>query len=144
MQTSVKIPLAVGAGYLLGRRHKMRWALAIAVGTATGGLGGLTSRAVKSGTKRLAATDSVAKFAPDLGQLADAFKGDLAGAGKAAARAAVNNRIDSVTGSLHDRTQALLLQADGADTADDDAEDRGSDDDPGRAGRHATGCPGTS
>jgi hypothetical protein len=41
MKCGTQAALAVGAGYLLGRRRKMRLAAMVAAGAATGGLGGL-------------------------------------------------------------------------------------------------------
>src|SRR5262249_53750666 len=49
----------------------------------------------------------VQKMAPQLGELADTVRGDLVAAGKAAATAAVSNRGDALTDSIHDRAQHL-------------------------------------
>ncbi len=44
---------------------------------------------------------------PQLGGVASAVRGELLNAGKAAATAVVNNRIESLSESLHQRTEAL-------------------------------------
>src|SRR5262249_43987357 len=70
-------------------------------GTTVGGL------ALKRGMKMLGSTDAIQKMAPQLGELADTVKGDLVAAGKAAATAAVSNRGDALTDSIHDRAEHL-------------------------------------
>jgi hypothetical protein len=127
MDNTMKTALAVGIGYMLGRKRKMRLALMIATGAATGGFGGAASRMLRSGGKRLASADALGKLSPELGHVTDAVKGDLVDAGKAAARAAINNRIESISGSLHSRTQALL-EAGQAAGRDQDADDLDSED----------------
>lgn len=116
MRNGMKAGLAIGVGYLLGRRRKMRLAAMLAAGAATGGFGGAAGRMLKSGGKKLAESGSLGQLSPELGKVTDALKGELVGAGKAAASAAISNRIESLTGSLHDRTQSLL-QADEPDDA---------------------------
>lgn len=111
MGNSVKVALALGIGYFLGRSHKTRLALILAVGAATGGFGGVAKRMVTSGSKRLAASDTLGKLSPEFGNVVDSLKGDLADAGKAAAKAALSNRLDAVAESIHDRTEALRGQA---------------------------------
>jgi hypothetical protein len=105
MKCSTQAALAIGAGYLLGRRRKMRLAAMLAAGAATGGLGSLGGKALQRGIKMLGSTEALGKFAPQLGELADTVRGDLIDAGKAAATAAVNNRIESLTDSLHERAE---------------------------------------
>lgn len=107
MAKSWKVALALGVGYFLGRTHKTRLALFLAAGAATGGFGGAARRVVTSGGKRLAASESLGKLSPDFGQVVDSLKGDLADAGKAAAKAAISSKLDAVADSLHDRTEAL-------------------------------------
>ncbi|WP_431683166.1 hypothetical protein [Kitasatospora sp. KL5] len=88
---------AVGAGYLLGRRHKARWAMALA-GMAAG--------------KRLTADPAallggLLESSPQLRQPAGNVRGELAGAGRKAAVAAAGNRVDVLTDSLQRRTESL-------------------------------------
>jgi hypothetical protein len=107
MKCSTQAALAIGAGYLLGRRRKMRLAAMLAAGAATGGLGSLGGKALQRGIKMLGSTEALGKFAPQLGELADTVRGDLIDAGKAAATAAVSNRIESLTDSLHERAEIV-------------------------------------
>ena len=114
---------AIGVGYVLGRRKKLRTATMLAAATAVGGttVGGI---ALKRGMKMLGSTDALQKVAPQLGELADMVRGDLVAAGKAAATAAVSNRMDALTDSLHDRAERLrnpeAAVAEGADRGDQD------------------------
>src|SRR6185437_7680304 len=98
MDNTMKTALAVGIGYMLGRKRKMRLAMMIAAGAATGGFGGAAGRMLKSSGKRFASNEALSGLSPQLGQITGALKGDLANAGKAAAKAAINNRIESVAG----------------------------------------------
>jgi hypothetical protein len=99
--------MALGVGYVLGRRRKMRMATMLAVATAAGGVGSLGSAAVKRGTKALGSGDALGKVAPQLGGIVDTVRGELVDAGKAAAIAAVNSRVESLTDSLHERAEAI-------------------------------------
>lgn len=103
MGKSWKVVLALGVGYFLGRSHKTRLALFLAAGAATGGFG--------SAARRVVTSESLGKLSPDFGQVVDSLKGDLADAGKAAAKAAISSKLDAVADTLHDRTQALRGQA---------------------------------
>ena len=107
MKCGTQAALAVGAGYLLGRRRKMRLAVLMAAGAATGGLGGLGSGLLRRGAKMLGSTEALGKVAPQLGDLTDTVRGDLIDAGKAAATAALTNRIESLTDSLHERAEMI-------------------------------------
>jgi hypothetical protein len=107
MKCGTQAALAVGAGYLLGRRRKMRLAAMVAAGAATGGLGGLGGGLLQRGMKMLGSTEALGKVAPQLGDLAEAVRGDLIDAGKAAATAAVTNRLESLTDSLHERAELI-------------------------------------
>ncbi|HET9893852.1 MAG TPA: hypothetical protein VFQ44_02860 [Streptosporangiaceae bacterium] len=123
MRNTLKIPLAVGAGYLLGRKRKMGLALAVAAGAATGSVGGIAGRALKFGGKQLASSDVMSKLSPELGKVAESVKGDLAHAGKTAAKAALTNRIDALANSMHERTQALAQRV-GPEGAEDEGGQR--------------------
>jgi hypothetical protein len=107
MKCGTQAALAIGAGYLLGRRRKMRLATMAAAAAATGGLGRLGGPALQRGMKMLGSTEALGKFAPQLTELADTVRGDLIDAGKAAATAAVSNRIESLTDSLHERAEMV-------------------------------------
>jgi hypothetical protein len=106
MKGSMRAAAAIGIGYVLGRHRKFRTAAMMAAGMSVGGTT-VGSLALKRGMKMLGSTDAVQKMAPQLGELADTVRGDLIAAGKAAATAAVSNRVDALTDSIHDRTEHL-------------------------------------
>lgn len=107
MKGGAQTALAIGVGYVLGRRRKMRVATALALGAATGGLGKLGPLALKRAGKYLGSTDIAGALGPQVGEIASTIRGDLVDAGKAAATAAVSNRIESLSDSLHDRAETL-------------------------------------
>jgi hypothetical protein len=107
MKGSSRVALALAAGYVLGRRHKLRTAAVLAGAVATGRLTSLGGAAVKRGTKMAGSSSLLETVAPQLGGIASTVRGELANAGKAAAMAVVNNRIESLSDSLHQRTEAL-------------------------------------
>jgi hypothetical protein len=106
MNSGMKAAAALAIGYVLGRRKKFRTATMMAAATAVGGttVGGMV---LKQGMKLVNSSDVLGKVAPQLGDITDTLKGDLFTAGKAAATAAVSNRLDSVTDSLHDRAERV-------------------------------------
>ncbi len=107
MKGGTQAALALGVGYVLGRRRKMRTTTMLAAAAATGGLGGLGGAALRRGVKMLGSTEAVGKFAPQLGELADTVRSDLMEAGKAAATAAVTSRIESLTDTLQERAEMV-------------------------------------
>jgi hypothetical protein len=111
MKCGTGAALAIGAGYVLGRRRKMRTAAVLAGATAVGGIGGLGGSVLRRGVNALGSTDLLDSVAPQLGEIADKVRGDLLDAGKAAALAAVTGRIDSLTDSLHERADTLRAPA---------------------------------
>jgi len=117
MKGGTQAALALGVGYLLGRRRKMRLTTMLAVGAATGGVGGLGGAALKRGMKMLGSTEAVGKFAPQLGELADTVRSDLMDAGKAAATAALTSRIENLTDSLQERAEMVRDPAAAASSA---------------------------
>jgi hypothetical protein len=106
MKTSMRAVTAIGIGYVLGRRKKFRTAAIVAAGMTVGGTT-VGSLVLKRGMKMLGNVDAVQKVAPQLGDLTDVVRGDLVSAGKAAATAAVSNRVDALTDSLHDRAERV-------------------------------------
>lgn len=106
MKGGVRAAAALGIGYMLGRNKKLRTAALMAAATAVGGKG-IGGKALQRGMKALGSTEMIGKIAPQLGEIADTVRGDLVPAGKAAAGAAVTNRVDSLTTSLHDRADRL-------------------------------------
>ena len=107
MKGGTRAAVAIGVGYVLGRRRKMRLATVLAVGAATGGIAGLGGSALRRGAQALGSTEALGKLAPQFGDIAGTVRGDLVEAGKAAAVAAVTGRIDALTDSLHDRAESL-------------------------------------
>jgi hypothetical protein len=107
MRGGIQAAMALGAGYVLGRKHKLRNAAILAAVTATGMSGGFTKALVGRGLKALESTELAGKLAPQLGDVADRARSELLDAGKTAAMAVVNNRVDSLSDSLHSRAQAL-------------------------------------
>ncbi|WP_344493613.1 hypothetical protein [Nonomuraea monospora] len=123
----MRIAFALLAGYILGRRRKLRMAAALAAaglaGRARGGKGvaggvGLLSQGIKGLTS-----------SADVAPIVDRLRGDLLNVGKAAAVAAAGRQIDSLSDKLHDRAEALrspgTASGDDADQADapEDAQD---------------------
>ena len=97
MKGGAQVALAVGVGYVLGRRRKMRVATMLALGAATGGLGGLGPAVLKRGMKYLGSTDVAGALGPQVNEIVSTIRGDLLDAGKAAATSAVSSRIDSLS-----------------------------------------------
>jgi len=139
MKGGTQAALALGVGYLLGRRRKMRLTTMLAVGAATGGVGGLGGAALRRGMKMLGSTEAVGKFAPQLGGLADTVRSDLMDAGKAAAAAAVTSRIESLTDSLQERAEIVRDPAAAAEKTGKAARSGA-----GKATRTATGATRTA
>src|SRR5215831_9354823 len=139
MKGGTQAALALGVGYLLGRRRKMRLATMLAIGTATGGVAGLGPAALRRGMKMLGSTEALGKFAPQLGELADTVRSDLMDAGKAAAAAAVTSRIESLTDSLQERAEMVRDPAAAAEKTGKAARSGA-----GKAARTATGATRTA
>ncbi len=120
MKGGMRAATAIGVGYLLGRRKKLRTATLLAAATAAGG-SAVAGPALRRGMKMLGNTAALNQVAPQLGELADTVRGDLLGAGKAAAAAAVSNRVDALTDSLAGHAERLrnpeATVAEGADQA---------------------------
>lgn len=113
MKGSTRAAAALSIGYVLGRRRKLRTAALMAAVTAVGGKG-VGAMALQRGVKMLGSTETFGKLAPQLGEITDTVRGDLLPAGKAAASAAVTSRVDSLTGSLHERAERLRNPAEAA------------------------------
>jgi hypothetical protein len=107
MKGGAQTALAIGVGYILGRRRKMRLATMLAVGAATGGLAKLGPIAMKRGAKLLNSTDIAGALGPQMGEIVSTIRGDLFDAAKGAAATAVTSRVDSLSENLHDRADAL-------------------------------------
>jgi hypothetical protein len=131
MKDGVRIGMAVGLGYLLGRTRKGRMALML-VGV------GMTGRAAKNPAALVKQGIDVLGSSPEVKTLTETVRGRLVEAGKAAAMSAVSSRVDTLTGKIEDRTGALSstrLGGRGAptdeDTDTDEAGDEAGDGDDG-------------
>jgi hypothetical protein len=116
MKAGAQAALALGVGYVLGRRRKLRLTTMLAAAAATGGAGSLGGVAFRRGLKMLSSAGALGDLGPQLGEIAETVRGDLVDAGKAAALAAVNERIGSLSDTLHDRADSLRSPA--ADVAE--------------------------
>jgi hypothetical protein len=115
MKDGVRIGMAVGLGYLLGRTRKGRLALMLVGVGATGRFGKGPAALVKHGVDVLGSS-------PEVKTLTDTVRGRLVEAGKTAAVTAVSNRVDTLTGKIEERTGALTSPPLGgqAEQTDDD------------------------
>ncbi|MFE9954823.1 hypothetical protein [Micromonospora sp. NPDC005299] len=104
MKSGARVALAVGFGYLLGRRKKMRTALTLAAAVAAG-----RASQRPGGLKQLG-TDLL--NVPQLGGLGK-LGVPLATAGKAAATAAAGSGIDALSGKLRGSADALRRKSGG-------------------------------
>lgn len=134
MKGGAQTAVAIGVGYILGRRRKMRLATMLAVGAATGGAARLGPVAMKQGAKLLGKTDIAGALGPQVTEIVDTVRGELLDAAKGAATAAVTSRIDSLSDSLHDRAETLRDPGATVGKARDTAEET-----VGRAGRGVGG-----
>ena len=128
MNKASTVALAIGAGYLLGRKRKLRLALIVASAAATGRVGDVAAKALKRGGSLAGSSEMLGKLSPELTQVTGAMRGQLADAGKAAVQAAVASRIESLTDSLHDRAEGLR------NPAEPDEAERDQPDEPDRRG----------
>ncbi len=131
--------LAVGAGYVLGRTKKAKFAFA--VGTMVAGkklnlspkaLGSLVTQQLENN--------------PQFKEIGDQLRQDLRGVGKAATGSLLNRQLEGLADRLHDRTLDVQDRISGVvpDKAKGAAKDEDEDDDPdaksepsGRRGRAA-------
>jgi hypothetical protein len=127
--------LAVGAGYVLGRRRKMRLAMGLGAAAVTGGFGGLTRKMLQRGTGALAGADGMlGKLAPELGDVTEMVRGELVDVGKAAALAAVRGQLNRVSDRLHEQADSLRVGRENREEGEEEAD--GTREDPeDRAGR---------
>ncbi|MGN6676236.1 MAG: hypothetical protein ACTHKL_00445 [Streptosporangiaceae bacterium] len=133
MNKASTVALAIGAGYLLGRKRKLRMALIVASAAATGRVGDVAANALKRGGSLAASSGAMGKLSPELTKVMGTVRGDLADAGKAAVQAAMASRIESLTDSLHDRAEGLRNPAEpdeGEQDQPDDSDRRGGSERP--------------
>jgi hypothetical protein len=123
MKDGVRIGMAVGLGYLLGRTRKGRLALMLVGVGATGRFGKGPAALVKQGVDVLGSS-------PEVKTLTETARGRLVEAGKAAAVSAVSNRVGTLTGKIEERTGTLTSAPLGgqAEQTDDDTDTDTSED----------------
>lgn len=118
MTKGSQVAVAIGTGYLLGRRRKTRLAMMLAAAAAAGGAGGIAGSLARRGAKTvgssLGSADLLGKVSPELGELGGLLRHDLLDAGKGAAKTAVNSRIDSLSDRLHEQAESWRNPAQGA------------------------------
>ena len=107
MKGGVQTAVALGVGYILGRRRKMRLATMLALGAATGGAAKLGPAAMRQGAKYIGKTDIAGALGPQVTEIVNTVRGELLDAAKGAAAAAVTSRIDSLSDNLHERAETL-------------------------------------
>lgn len=123
---NTKLAAAVVVGYVLGRLHKARWALALA-GMAAGKKISTSPRALLGG---------VMDSSPQLRKLAETVGGDLVQAGAKAGVAAASHRMEGLTERLEQRTESLR----DADTHQgEESEEEQEDDAPARESSRSRG-----
>jgi hypothetical protein len=132
MKKASNVALAIGAGYLLGRKRKLRLALAVAGAAASGKLGSVATQAVKRGGSRVGSSEALGKLSPELAGVMGTVREDLADAGKAAVRTAAASRINRLTDSLHERAEVMRNPRDEDMDEAGDGEPAAPDDDSGR------------
>ncbi|MGN6795104.1 MAG: hypothetical protein ACTHJW_22185 [Streptosporangiaceae bacterium] len=127
MKGGTRTGIALAVGYILGRRRKLRMTTLLATAAASGGLGALGSAALKRGAGMGAAGGLLGKVTPEVGGIAEKVRGELINAGKAAAVAAISNRVESLSDSLHERAETIRgpgKPSGNAEDQDSDADDR--------------------
>jgi hypothetical protein len=106
MDNRTRIGLAVGFGYLLGRRRKLTKALVLAAAVAAG-------RASRSPGGLLQQGQDLIRSSPQLSNISR-LGGPLVTAGRAAATAAAGNGIDALSGRLRGGADALRRRSSAA------------------------------
>ncbi|MFE9194238.1 hypothetical protein ACFYL6_31990 [Micromonospora sp. NPDC007208] len=118
MKNGTRIGLAVGFGYLLGRRRKLRTALTLAAAVAAGRASRDPGGLLKRGGAALQSSPQLS----NLGRLGV----PLVNAGRAAATAAAGSGVDALTGRLRGSADALRRRS-GDQGSDDKGRDAPSD-----------------
>ncbi|MFI2710235.1 hypothetical protein ACH495_08920 [Micromonospora sp. NPDC018662] len=122
MKSGARIALAVGFGYVLGRRRKLRTALTLAAAVAAG-------RASQNpgGLKQMAS--GLLGSNPQLANLSR-LGAPLVTAGRAAATAAAGSGIDAVSGRLRGSADSLRRRSAGSDEQSADGRRSAPDEEP--------------
>lgn len=115
MGSNARIAMAVGLGYLLGRRKKLRTAMAVGAAIAAGRVSRNPGSLLQRGGELLGNTQA-------LGQLSGLTK-PLTDAGKAAAAGMVSRGIDSMGDRIKRRTDGLRVNGEPVEVDDEDTSD---------------------
>lgn len=91
--------MAVTGGYVLGRLHKARWAMALT--------GAMVGRRLRAQGGEGGESAGGALRSAGAGKLTDSLRGGVAAAGKAAALAALAHRMDAISDRLAEQTANL-------------------------------------
>lgn len=138
MKGRARTVAVLGAGYVLGRRRKLRTVALVAAATAAGGtpVGGVVlRRGVKLAAGPLG--KALGAMPSEVSDLVDTVRGDLVPAGRAAVGAAASSRVNALTDAIHERAELVrdpeaaaakksheaADEADRADEAEDAAEE---------------------
>ncbi|TNH22830.1 hypothetical protein FHG89_28365 [Micromonospora orduensis] len=132
MKTGTRIGLALGFGYLLGRRRRLRTALTLAAAVAAGRASRDPGGLLKRGSDAL-------QSSAQLGNLSR-LGGPLVNAGRAAATAAAGSGVDALTGRLRDSADALRRRSGGQSDGDDQGSGNNQNGTGGRSGADANGA----
>jgi hypothetical protein len=88
MDSKAPVALGIGIGYLLGRKHRLKWALLLGAAAATGQLGGVSGQMLRRGGDLLRSSPELAKFADSMLNLLTA--------GRGVAISAMNSKVESL------------------------------------------------
>lgn len=131
MNSKAPVALAMGAGYILGRSHKFRWAVLLGAAAATGQLNGVTAKALGRGVEMLRSTPELAGLADSAGRLFESARG--------AAVSSLTSRAGSMTDALNDKTGQIgsggreaVERVGGRGGRRDETDDRGGEDEDRR------------
>jgi hypothetical protein len=122
MKDTGKVALAVVAGYYLGRRHKLRMAIGLA-------LAGVMRKVRKDDGGLLAQGAKALGSSPELAGMTNRLKGELLEATKTAAVAAATTQIEALTAKLHEQTDSLR-QPETGKRAQEPEQDEGAEQEP--------------
>src|SRR2546425_3892357 len=99
MKGGAQAALALGVGYILGRRRKMRLATMLALGAATGGIGGLGPAALRRGGKDPRSKGMAKPPGPPRGENVSPPRGGLVGAAEGRHPAGLRRPVGSLSGN---------------------------------------------
>ena len=116
MKCGIRMAVALGAGYLLGRSKTARR--------------GARKLVLGRGVRKLVPGDLTGELGSRVGELVETMRGELLDAAKAAATTALTSRIDSLSSSLHGRAEALRNPSAAGGAGAEDAEPEDEDTEP--------------